>query len=127
MGLLKPIRSESNYRYYSGETLIRLKLIEGMKEKRLTLDEIKERLGLLDNNPLEVDEEDKSRSINIDFLKEQVKKLEDQLAQLQPAVASLGSNQAALLTKKMLLQSMVLVQSLMLYINELAPEIAPFL
>lgn len=91
------------------------------------MDEIKERLGLLDNNPLEVDEEDKSRSINIDFLKEQVKKLEDQLAQLQPAVASLGSNQAALLTKKMLLQSMVLVQSLMLYINELAPEIAPFL
>ncbi|OPX85950.1 MAG: Mercuric resistance operon regulatory protein [Pelotomaculum sp. PtaB.Bin013] len=65
LGLLEPVRSARNYRYYTEEALIRLKLIEGLKEKRLTLEEIKERLNLLDGNLLEAGKENKGRPINM--------------------------------------------------------------
>jgi len=48
--LLSPIRSESNYRYYSDETLLRLKIIEVMKAQRFTLEEIKEQLNLFEED-----------------------------------------------------------------------------
>ncbi|MBP1989253.1 DNA-binding transcriptional MerR regulator [Paenibacillus eucommiae] len=42
MGLLEPEkRSDTNYRFYSDETLTRLKRIESMKKEKYTLEEIK--------------------------------------------------------------------------------------
>jgi len=121
LGLLEPARSESNYRYYSEEALVRLKLIEGLKEKRLTLEEIKKRLHLLDGDLLKAKKE-KRRPNNIDSIIEQVKQFENQLTQLQPAaVSSLEPEQAASLTKQMFLQSMLIVNSLLMYINDLIP------
>jgi len=122
LGLLEPVRSERNYRYYSEESLIRLKLIEGLKEKRLTLEEIKERLSLLDGNLGEARKGNKGRPNDIDSIIEQVKQFENQLTQLQPAVvSSLGPEQAAVLTKQMFLQSIMIVNSLLMYINDLMP------
>ncbi len=120
LGLLSPLRSESNYRYYTQEALLRLKLIESMKEKRLTLEEIRKRLSLLDSN--QVDKE----SISIDFIKNQLKQLEEQIIQLRPAASGLENSQANQLTQ-VLLQSMALINSIMLYINEIAPDVTKFL
>lgn len=121
MGLLFPVRSESNYRFFPEETLKRLKLIESMKKKRLTLEEIRERLILLDGNVQNVTLQNKST--NVDYLKKQVKELESQIERLQTALISMEPKQAALLTIKILIQSITLMQSLMLYVNELSPEI----
>lgn len=121
LGLLNPDRSESNYRYYSHETLIRLKMIEVMKKQRFTLEEIKEKLSLPDNNqPVEAGDI-KGTPVNIDYLKEQLRQLERQLTRLQPAMVNLDAGQAAILSKKVLLQSMTLMQTLIMYINETAP------
>lgn len=121
LGLLKPIRSETNYRYYSQETLIRLKIIEGLKKQRFTLDEIKERLSFLDGNQNEREAKNEKDAISLDFLREQIKQLENQLVQLQPMVTNMEPNQAAIVTKQVLLQSMTFIQSLIFYLNEITP------
>lgn len=127
LGLLKPARSESNYRYYSGDTLVRLKLIEGMKEKRLTLEEIRERMNLLGYGPADGVEESKGGAVDINFLREQIRQFENQLARLQPAAAGPGANQGVLPTRQVLLQSIALIHSLMQYISEMAPELTTLL
>lgn len=128
LGLLKPVKFENNYRYYSGEALIRLKLIEGMKEKKkkLTLEEIRERLRLLDDYMPGLDGENKYSCISIGILKEQVKQLEERLSQLQPALAGLEKSQATQLTRQVFLQSLSIIQTLMLYIGEISPDITLF-
>ncbi|MEW6064947.1 MerR family transcriptional regulator [Desulforamulus profundi] len=123
LGLLKPARWESKYRYYSQDSLLRLKLIESMKNQRLTLDEIKERIEALDYALSRGTKQSQRRSLDIDYLKGQFKQLETQLAQLQPMVSNMDANQAAVATKQVLMQSMTVIQSLLLYINEVSPFI----
>lgn len=122
LGLLKPERSESKYRYYNHESLLRLKLIESMKKQRFTLDEISEKLNILDLARLSSRNGLKEEgNIDVDFLKLQFKQLETQLAQLQPLVSKMDANQAVVVSKQVLLQSMTVIQALLLYINEIAP------
>ena len=120
LGLLKPVRSENNYRYYSEEALVRLRIIEDMKAKRYTLEEIKEQIILLDDKLSQAKKENEGGMINADFLISQIKQLENHIVQLQPMLASLDSGQAALLARQKLLQSTALVQMLLIYINEMA-------
>ncbi|WP_207649727.1 MerR family transcriptional regulator [Desulfosporosinus hippei] len=117
MGLLKPVRAESNYRYYSEESLVRLKFIEDLKSNRFTLEEIKEQLSLLDNKLSQVKQE--GVMINTDLIVNQVKQLENQIIRLQPKLINMESNQVALSAKQRMLQSMTLIQALLLYINEI--------
>jgi len=120
LGLLRSVRSESNYRYYGGETLVRLKMIESMKMSRFTLEEIKEQLGLLDNGGCQPVPGTEGNIINVELLRRQLKQLEKQLVQLQPGSATgLNEAQTARLRNKVMLQSMAVFQSLMLYINEI--------
>jgi len=112
IGLLTPLPSEKKYRYYSEETLARLKLIESMKKQRFTLEEIKQQLDLLD-----VEKADSSASLHL--LKGQMKQLEGQLVQLQEAMVNLDPNKSTAATKQLLFQGMTLVQSLMLYLEEI--------
>jgi len=120
LGLLKPVRSENNYRYYSEEALVRLKIIEDMKAKRFTLEEIKEQIILLDDKLSRAKKENEGGMINTDFLISQIKQLENHIVQLQPMLASLESGQATLSARQKLLQSTALVQMLLIYINEMA-------
>lgn len=119
LGLLNPVRSENNYRYYTEESLVRLKMIEGMKKKRFTLDEIKKQLNLLDNvSPQEMEKAAGEGAVNVDLLRKQIKQLEEQLVQLQ-SVAAINTKQALQLKNRIMAQSMVLIQSLLMYINEI--------
>jgi DNA-binding transcriptional MerR regulator len=120
LGLLKPVRSENNYRYYTDESLVRLHIIEGMKANRFTLEEIREQLERLDDHSqAETDGNITDNVVNIDVLRNQLKQLEKQLLQLQPALAGLDAQKAAALRNRIMVQSMALVQSLLLYINEI--------
>ncbi|ABO48965.1 putative transcriptional regulator, MerR family [Desulforamulus reducens MI-1] len=120
LGLLEPVRSESNYRYYNQDALIRLKLIEMLKSQRLTLEEIKGQIEYISNVMNSDKKKYSQRAIDIQYLKDQFKVLETQLGQLQPMVTNMEAGQAAAMTKQVLIQSMTIIQSLLLYINEAA-------
>lgn len=121
LGLLKPDRSQSGYRYYTEDCLLRLKLIESMKNQRLTLDEIKERMGALAGTLQTKGVTGKPPRLDIQFLKEQFKQLEVQLAELQPLVNKMESGQTAVASRQAIMRSMALMQSLILYLSEIAP------
>ncbi len=92
-----------------------------MKNQRLTLDEIKERLGDLPGILQPKVVIGQPPSLDLQFLKEQFKQLENQLAELQPLVSDMESSQAAVATRQVLMRSMALMQSLILYLGEVAP------
>jgi DNA-binding transcriptional MerR regulator len=115
LGLLTPIRSENNYRYYTKHTLARLKIINIMKAQRFTLEEIGEQLSLFEQDQ----GGHKDNQINIDFIRKQIKQLEDQLIQLQPVTAAMDSNQAAILSRQVMLKGMAVMNALVIYLNEI--------
>ncbi|AGL00755.1 MerR family transcriptional regulator [Desulfoscipio gibsoniae] len=115
LGLLKPIRSENNYRYYTGHTLARLKIIETLKAQRFTLEEIREQMTMLDQDQAGHPD----NPINIDYIRKQIKQLEEQLTQLQPAATGLDSSQAAVLSRQVMLRGMAVMNALIIYINEI--------
>ena len=119
LGLIVPVQCAKKYRYYSEETLARLRLVESMKKQRFTLEEIKKQLDLLDSNLRETGRADSDEANNLDCLKGQIKQLENQLAELQKAMANLDPNKTTVATKQVLFQGMTLVQSLMVYIDDL--------
>lgn len=120
LGLLKHARSESNYRYYPEDTLVRLRIIEGMKEKRFTLEEIREQVVLLDDKLSQAKKENEGGMISAEFLISQIKQLENQIVQLKPVLSCLESGQVTHSVRKKLFQNMASVQALLMYINEMA-------
>ncbi|AQS60623.1 MerR family transcriptional regulator [Desulforamulus ferrireducens] len=120
LGLLVPERSQSGYRYYTENCLLRLKLIESMKNQRLTLEEIKERMGALTVTLQTKGVTGSPPGLDLQFLKEQVKQLEIQLAELQPLVSKMEAGQAVA-SRQAILRSIALMQSLILYLSELTP------
>ncbi|MFZ5639087.1 MAG: MerR family transcriptional regulator [Bacillota bacterium] len=120
LGLLRPVRSESNYRYYSEDTIVRLRIIENMKENRFTLDEIKEQFAILDDRLSQAKKYNEGGMLNTGFLINQVKLLENQITQLQPVLANIDSGQVALSVKQKLFHSIALLQAILIYIDEIA-------
>jgi DNA-binding transcriptional MerR regulator len=117
LGLLNPVRSNSNYRYYTAECLVRMKMIEALKTKRLTLEEIKKELSLLDNNNYH-GEKNSGNIATMNAIRKQLRQLEEQLNQLQPVAAG-NKDQLVQLRNNIMLQSLALVQTLTLYITEI--------
>ncbi|MTI83211.1 MAG: MerR family transcriptional regulator [Firmicutes bacterium] len=120
LGLLNPIRSESNYRYYTAGCLVRLKMIEALKMKRLTLGEIKKELSLLDVDKQIHDNVKKTDNVpSINLVRKQIRQLEEQIAQLQPVIPG-NKEQVLELKNGIMLQSLALVQTLTLYIKDIS-------
>ncbi|WP_374722019.1 MerR family transcriptional regulator [Peribacillus tepidiphilus] len=67
LGLLKPKRSTSNYRYYDLSDLERLQFIEQCKRKHMSLDEIKRLIKEQENEWISEELEKKLRDINVDI------------------------------------------------------------
>jgi MerR family transcriptional regulator, copper efflux regulator len=87
LGLIRPeMRSDSNYRYYSDDTLTRLKQIEMLKKEKYSLDEIKEKLRQWDKAVQQPDMTDKLTSLQLHLgqLEKEVKELEPIIQQLKP-------------------------------------------
>jgi len=115
LGLLQSMRSENNYRYYTGHTLARLKIIEVLKAQRFTLDEIREQITLLVQDQAgQID-----NKINIDFIREQIKQLEEQLTKLQPVASGVDAGQVAVLSKQVMIRGMAIMNALIIYVNKI--------
>lgn len=93
-----------------------------MKNQRFTLDEIRERLKAIDGyiSGYEKNQPGVKGPVTLDSLVEEFKELEKQLIQLQPMIKNLDTSQASLVTKQVLVQSMSLMQTLVLYISALS-------
>ncbi|MDO7787653.1 MerR family transcriptional regulator [Desulforamulus aquiferis] len=124
LGLLKPVRSESNYRYYTQDALVRLKFIEIMKNQRFTLDEIKARFSFFDiTSPQAGKSKSQVKTVTLDVLVQEFKELEKQLEQLKPSLKDMDADQASMVTKQVMLRTMSLMQAMILYISELTPYV----
>lgn len=100
LGMLTPHRTETNYRYYSEDSLERLKLIELYKSEKLTLEEIRERLQILDEQKLPITD----LSQKMHEIHEQLHSLENNLLELKPLLPKLNEDQIKPLTKQMFVQ-----------------------
>lgn len=108
LGLLEPVRSETNYRYYPEESIERLQLIDALKKQHLTLEEIKERLQIIQNQPDAADEiVDK-----IEHLQEEMKHIQEELLELKPLLKQLNEQQIKLMTKPLAQQGYTLLHTL---------------
>jgi MerR family copper efflux transcriptional regulator len=114
LGLLEPVRSETNYRYYPEESIEHLQLIHALKKQHLTLEEIKERLQIIKNQSAPVDEIiDK-----IEHLQEQMKHIQEEVLELKPLLKQLDEQQIQLMTKPLAQQGYTLLYTLALLIGE---------
>lgn len=123
-GLLKPFRSDSNYRYYSGESVVRLQLIGEMKKRRLTLEEIKDRFDLMEIDCSDHNETENAKlPFSMDSLTERFRQLQLQLLSIQPIISNsdqIDVGQAPAMSREFLVESMFFIQELMALIRELS-------
>ena len=113
LGLLTPNRTGANYRSYAEDSLERLKLIGLYKKEKLTLEEIRERLQVLEGERVPI--MDVSQKIH--EIREQVYSLENQLLELKPLLAKLNETQLIPLKKQMFAQYASLIQILSLLLG----------
>ncbi|WP_226375170.1 MerR family transcriptional regulator [Effusibacillus dendaii] len=114
LGLLTYERTESNYRFYSEEALQRLKLIELYKKEKLSLEEIRARLQVFDEQ--KVSATDVSHKMHEIF--EQLHLVEDRLLELKPLLSKLNEQQLKVLTKTMSLQCATLIHTLSILLGD---------
>ncbi|MBO8163453.1 MAG: MerR family transcriptional regulator [Brevibacillus sp.] len=106
LGLLHAERSESNYRYYSDKSVERLKLIELFKREKLTLEEIRDRLALLERQ----DTSDVPAKIH--EVHNQIRHLEDNLLELKELLGRLDGRQRTILANQLSVPCISLYQTL---------------
>ncbi|HWQ73394.1 MAG TPA: MerR family transcriptional regulator [Desulfitobacteriaceae bacterium] len=114
LGLLTPSRTETNYRYYSEESLERLKLINLYKNEKLTLGEIRERFQILDEQRVSI--ADLAQIMH--EIREQLHSLQDNLLELKPLLSKLNEKQKKVLTKQMFIQYTSLFSTLSILLGE---------
>lgn len=114
MGLIEPeSRSESNYRYYSDETLQRLKRIELLKQDKYTLQEIKQFLHQWERVSKKDAVSDKLTELHV-----HMHQLEKDVKELTPIIEQLKPTQAKSLFKKLTPHSIACIEALLILINK---------
>jgi len=112
IGLLKPIRDTSNYRYYSRDSLEILKFIESCKKQNMCLQEIKKELLF------RINQEKKSTILDqADDLSIQMKKLHQSIENLLPTLEELNECERNNIAKKLSHESITLMQSLLMLLS----------
>lgn len=108
LGLLHFERDQSNYRYYTEESLQRLKLIVFYKKGKMTLEEIRERLEWLDENRIPA----KEAFEKMNEICHKIHQLEENILELTPILSKLNEKQYRLLTQKVSVQCTSLIHTL---------------
>ncbi|MBH0171589.1 MAG: MerR family transcriptional regulator [Bacillota bacterium] len=110
IGLLQPLRTDSNYRLYDEETIHVLGLIEHYKKLNMPLHEIKSVIELVKLKSTENEQVEKY----VDQIAELMKHLEAEIKEIKPIMESLNDKQRELLLNKVSPQGMTLAHSLLL-------------
>ncbi len=117
LGLLDVTRSESNYRYYTEKTIEQLKLIEQYKKQHLPLEEIKERIRFVGNEPDSFQIEKILEKVH--QLSAEMKNLESDILKLRPYLEGLNEEQVKMAMKHLSNQGMAFVQVLMILLGSM--------
>ena len=114
LGLIRPEkRSDSNYRYYSDETLQRLKRIEQMKREKYTLEEIK---ASLDQWEKVCHNEHMADRLNA--LQLHLHQLEKEVKEIHPMIEQLKPTQAKNLYKVLTPHGVAVIEALLLLLGK---------
>lgn len=114
LGLIQPEkRSDANYRYYSDETLHRLKRIEMMKREKYTLEEIKERLDQWEKVSPNEQVADKLTALQL-----HLQQLEKEVKEISPMIEKLKPAQAKNLYKMITPSSAALIEALLILLGK---------
>ncbi|WP_409300790.1 MerR family transcriptional regulator [Peribacillus sp. SCS-155] len=114
LGLLIPVRNDSNYRLYGEEAIRILELIIHYKKLNMPLQEIKETIDLL--HSCDVMNEEKFEKHCTQIL-EVMHHLEEELRELKPLFEKLNSQQKELLLQRMSSKGLGLAKSLQILLN----------
>jgi MerR family transcriptional regulator, copper efflux regulator len=107
-GLLKAVRSPSNYRFYSEQALEDLKFIEQCKNEHMPLCEIKQRLDMV--RSLEKDNEALKKQA--EYLEGRMERLEHDICELLPFFQLLNDGEKRTINHKLSDRSSALMNSL---------------
>ncbi|MDT3761901.1 MerR family transcriptional regulator [Priestia filamentosa] len=107
-GLLKAVRSPSNYRFYSEQALEDLKFIEQCKNEHMPLCEIKQRLDMV--RSLEKDNEALKKQA--EYLEGRMERLEHDICELLPFFQLLNDGEKRTINHKLSDRSSTLMNSL---------------
>lgn len=107
-GLLKAVRSPSNYRFYSEQALEDLKFIEQCKNEHMPLCEIKQRLDMV--RSLEKDNEALKKQA--EYLEGRMERLEHDICELLPFFQLLNDGEKRTINHKLSDRSSALINSL---------------
>lgn len=113
LGLICPeSRTQTNYRLYSSETLLRLTRINEMKQEKYSLEEIKERLLQWERlSGEEVSEKLSALEIHMQQLEREVK-------ELQPFISKMPPQQAKRAFAELMPQSLACIEALCIILNQ---------
>jgi MerR family transcriptional regulator, copper efflux regulator len=109
IGLLSAVRSKSNYRIYSDESLRDLKFIEECKNLHYPLDEIKRKLDMKKDKKIRESEVEK----HVDAVTQQMQQLQNDLVDLIPVVEKLDDLQIEKFTTNLMMLKSILMKSLL--------------
>jgi MerR family transcriptional regulator, copper efflux regulator len=114
LGLIDPDkRSDKNYRYYSDETLSRLKRIESMKKEKYTLEEIKSNFEKWDKVSHDGQVADKLTALQL-----HLHQLEKEVKELSPLFDQLKPNQVKKAFKIITPQSAACIEALLILLGK---------
>ncbi|MCC2683128.1 MAG: MerR family transcriptional regulator [Paenibacillaceae bacterium] len=113
LGLIQPEkRSDSNYRYYSDETLLRLKRIEMMKKEKYTLEEIKACLDQFEKVGQSEQVTDKLSALQL-----HLQQLEKEVKEISPMIESMRPSQAKNLYKIIAPSGAAVIEALLILLD----------
>ena len=111
IGLLTPVRTDSNYRMYGEDSIHILELVEHYKTLNMPLEEIKTYINMLDSkNSIDKEKIEKhceQIALLMEHLKEEIKVME-------PVLQKLNHDEKDMLTNKLSMQGVTLAQTLLL-------------
>lgn len=111
IGLLNPIRTDSNYRLYSEASIRILELVEHYKNLNMPLEEIKASIELIKTDHL-LDKKKVEKHFNqIAMI---MRHLEEEISVMKPVLQKLNQPQKEELVRKLSTQGVALAQTLLL-------------
>lgn len=114
LGLIHPeLRTKTNYRLYTDETLARLKRIEAMKKEKYSLEEIKSALDQWSKVS-----QDEAVTEKLTSLQLHLKQLEREAKELRPLLDDMKPRQAKIAFRSLATQSAACIEALLLLMGK---------
>ncbi|OIK13486.1 hypothetical protein BIV60_13970 [Bacillus sp. MUM 116] len=111
IGLLNPVRTDSNYRMYGEDCIKILEMVEHYKTLNMPLGEIKSSIKMINSNneidQAKVEKHCEQIGVLMEHLKEEIKVIE-------PILQKLSHHEKEMLVNKLSLQGVTLAQTLLL-------------